>query len=103
MQSTKKTSSVLGKNTWVLAKDKHLQSPSGIISSWLFEAENTSKLPNFPTPEGIPSKSNLLSLRYNLHKAANLHSEAGSAVSWLSQRFKTSKLVHISESKIIQG
>lgn len=68
----------------------YLHSPSGIISSWLCAAENTSKAPNFPMPEGIPSKSNLLSFTNSLLKHWSLHNVEGRLVSLLCDKFNVS-------------
>lgn len=78
----------------------HLQSPSGIISRTLLAAENTSKLPSFPIPDGIPSKSNLLSSTWSLRKFCSLHNDAGSTVNLFRDKFKLSNFCQISIAKI---
>ena len=78
---------------------KYLHNPSGIISNWLFAAENTSRLFNLPMPEGIPSKSNLLSLTYSRHNVVILHKDAGNDVSLFRQRLRVFRCCHSSVNK----
>lgn len=85
-----------GKN---LGGNIYLHKPSGIISKRLLAAENTCNEDNLPIPDGMPSKSNKLSFRYNLLRVTILHREAGIVVNLLRHTFKVSNLVQSSETR----
>ena len=54
------------------ASAQHLQRLSGISSSLLLAAMNSSRLDSLPMPEGSPSKSSLLEFRYSLFSLVSL-------------------------------
>ena len=51
---------------------QHLQRLSGISSSLLLAAMNSSRLDSLPMPEGSPSKSSWLEFRYSLFSLVSL-------------------------------
>ena len=54
------------------ASARHLHRLSGISSRLLLAAMNSSRLDSLPMPEGSPSKSSLLELRYSLLSLVSL-------------------------------
>lgn len=79
-------------------KAPHRHRPSGTISSWLLEAEKISRLQSFPMPDGIPSKSSLLSLMYKRRSCVSLQMVEGSADMLFLERFRISSFCHSSTS-----